>query len=103
MNTRRGSFRVGTSGYQYAHWRGLFSPPDVPQKEWFEYYARCFDTVEINYTFYHLPDTDVFDNWRRRAPEGFCYALKFSRYSTHLKKLKEPKLQPTPRLHARQA
>ena len=82
--------RIGTSGYQYKHWRSVFYPNDIPQKRWFEYYAAHFDTVEINNTFYHLPEAHTFEDWRQRSPDGFLYALKFSRYATHLKHLKDP-------------
>lgn len=84
------ALRVGTSGYQYDHWKGVFYPEDLPKDAWFEEYARHFDTVEINNTFYHLPATATFDAWHQRAPRGFRYALKFSRYGTHMKKLKDP-------------
>jgi uncharacterized protein YecE (DUF72 family) len=82
--------RIGTSGYQYEHWRGVLYPEGAPKDEWFRHYAERFDTVEINNTFYHLPEASTFDKWRREAPEGFCYALKFSRYATHMKKLRDP-------------
>jgi uncharacterized protein YecE (DUF72 family) len=82
--------RVGTSGYQYDHWKGEFYPVDLPQKEWFEHYRGHFDTVEINNTFYNLPSAKTFENWHDRAPANFRYALKFSRYGTHMKKLKDP-------------
>jgi uncharacterized protein YecE (DUF72 family) len=84
------SVRVGCSGWQYAHWRGDFYPADVPQSQWLEYYAACFDTVEINNTFYRLPESPTFAAWRRRAPRGFVYAVKASRFLTHMKKLKDP-------------
>ena len=87
----KGQFRVGTSGYQYDHWRGLFYPADLPKREWFEHYAKYFDTVEINNTFYGLPSAETFDAWRTQAPPGFCYVLKFSRYGSHVKRLKEPR------------
>ncbi|MGH7845467.1 MAG: DUF72 domain-containing protein [Candidatus Binatia bacterium] len=83
--------RIGTSGYQYDHWKGIFYPHELPKKSWFGYYADHFDTVEINNTFYRLPEARAFDTWRRQAPKGFCYALKLSRYGTHLKRLKDPK------------
>jgi uncharacterized protein YecE (DUF72 family) len=92
MNTR-GELRVGTSGYQYDHWRSKFYPPELPKSQWFVFYGRHFDTVEINNTFYRLPGPHVFDAWRAAAPPGFIYALKFSRYGTHQKRLKDP-LQP---------
>jgi len=62
----------------------------MPKKDWFAYYACHFDTVEINNTFYRLPPAQRFDVWREQAPQDFCYALKFSRYGSHLKRLKEP-------------
>jgi len=85
-----GRVRVGTSGYHYPHWRGVFYPEGLRQKDWLDYYLTCFDTVEINNTFYHLPEPEAFDHWLDRAPAGFCYALKFSRYGSHLKRLKDP-------------
>lgn len=82
--------RIGTSGYQYDHWRTVFYPGEMPKSGWFDHYAERFDTVEINNTFYSLPSAAAFDRWRKRAPAGFRYALKFSRYGTHMKKLKDP-------------
>lgn len=90
VNDSCGDLRIGTSGYEYDHWRGVFYPQDLPRIQWFERYAGQFNTVEINNTFYGLPDPETFDDWRRRAPRGFVYALKFSRYGSHLKKLKDP-------------
>ncbi|EPC03117.1 hypothetical protein L861_22670 [Litchfieldella anticariensis FP35 = DSM 16096] len=87
---RTGRLRIGTSGYQYRHWKERFYPTDLPQKAWFDYYAERFDTVEINNTFYNLPKVETFDHWQQSAPEGFEYALKFSRYGTHIKRLKDP-------------
>ena len=88
---------VGCSGWIYAHWRGLFYPRDLKSAQWFEYYARHFDTVEINNTFYRLPEASVFAAWREQAPAGFIYAVKASRYLTHMKKLKDP-AEPLARL-----
>ena len=82
--------RIGTSGWVYQHWRGLFYPHDLPQPEWFAHYAHVFDTVEINNSFYRLPSEAAFDAWREQAPPGFLYAVKASRYLTHMKKLKDP-------------
>lgn len=90
MATRKGVFRVGTSGWQYPHWKNVFYPGDLREKHWFEYYASHFTTVEINNSFYHLPSASTFESWREAGPKGFCYALKFSRYGSHLKKLKDP-------------
>ncbi|HEX9265304.1 MAG TPA: DUF72 domain-containing protein [Candidatus Binatia bacterium] len=91
MARARGQFRVGTSGYQYDHWKKLFYPEELAKKHWFAHYAQYFDTVEINNTFYRLPSAQVFDAWRKQAPPGFCYVLKFSRYGSHVKRLKEPR------------
>jgi uncharacterized protein YecE (DUF72 family) len=85
-----GKVRIGTSGYQYDHWKGLFYPPGLPKRDWFGHYARLFDTVEINNTFYRLPEATTFQAWAAAAPAGFLYALKFSRYGTHIKRLREP-------------
>jgi uncharacterized protein YecE (DUF72 family) len=82
--------RVGCSGWQYKHWRGDFYPSDLPQTRWLEYYSERFDTVEINNSFYRLPDASTFAGWRKRVPSDFRYAVKASRYLTHMKKLKDP-------------
>jgi uncharacterized protein YecE (DUF72 family) len=84
------TIRIGTSGWVYAHWRGVFYPTDLPQRDWFSSYARSFDTVEINNSFYRLPSAGTFEAWQRQAPVGFVYSVKASRYLTHLKKLKDP-------------
>jgi len=83
---------IGTSGWSYKHWRGLFYPQDLPPGEWFSYYKDHFNTVEINNTFYHLPAEKTFRNWRKQAPEGFIYAVKASRYITHIKRLRDSQL-----------
>ncbi len=90
MTKNPGEIHIGTSGYQYDHWRGAFYPKDIPKKAWFHYYAERFQTVEINNTFYNLPKPETFEDWAHNAPEGFRYALKFSGYGTHQKKLKDP-------------
>jgi len=63
-----GTARIGTSGYHYNHWRGVFYTEDLPKAQWLSYYARNFDTVEINNTFYHLPSAAAFDSWKTRRP-----------------------------------
>lgn len=90
MSSRRGQLRIGTSGYMYKHWKDVFYPKDLPQKKWFAHYAEHFDTVEINNSFYHLPSAETFSSWREQAPESFLYAVKYSRFATHMKKLKDP-------------
>ena len=83
-------FWVGTSGWNYKHWRGRFYPEKMPVARWFEHYAQHFDTVEINNTFYRLPLAETFAAWREQAPPGFLYAVKASRFLTHMKKLQDP-------------
>jgi uncharacterized protein YecE (DUF72 family) len=90
---------VGTSGWQYRHWRGVFYPPDVPQRLWLEYYADRFGTVENDGTFYRLPARETFADWRARTPPEFVMAVKASRYLTHIKRLKDP-VEPVGRLLA---
>lgn len=82
--------RIGCSGWQYRHWRGGFYPADLVSSHWFAHYAARFDTVEINNSFYHLPPPATFGAWRARAPSGFTFAVKASRFLTHMKKLKDP-------------
>lgn len=84
---RRGALRIGTSGYQYDHWRGSFYPDELPKRRWLEHYAAVFETVELDATFYRLPTREVFASWRQQAPAGFVYALKMSRFASHRKKL----------------
>ena len=86
----RPEIRVGCSGWQYRHWRGAFYPVGLRQAQWFQFYARQFDTVEINNSFYRLPEAETFARWREQAPPQFLYAVKASRFLTHMKKLKEP-------------
>ncbi|HZA35591.1 MAG TPA: DUF72 domain-containing protein, partial [Vicinamibacterales bacterium] len=82
--------RIGCSGWQYKHWKGDFYPADLRTGEWFARYAATFDTVEINNSFYRLPEAHTFRSWRERAPAGFLFAVKASRFLTHMKKLKDP-------------
>ncbi|MBC7229940.1 MAG: DUF72 domain-containing protein [Actinobacteria bacterium] len=81
--------RVGTSGWHYPHWKGVFYPEGLRGGEWLPFYASRFDTVEINNSFYRLPGREVFSSWARVAPPGFLFAVKASRYITHMKKLRE--------------
>ena len=90
-------FHVGTSGWQYDHWRGVFYPEKCPRKDWFSYYVSQFDTVELNSSFYRLPRAASWDAWQRAAPEGFRYAVKASRFITHIKRLRDP-TEPLKRL-----
>lgn len=81
--------RIGTSGFIYEHWRGRFYPPSARGSE-LEHYAGLFDTVELNVTFYRMPSAATFRSWAGRVPEGFLFAVKASRYLTHIKRLREP-------------
>ena len=82
--------RLGCSGWNYKHWRnGVFYPPRLPPRRWLEFYAQHFDTVEINMTFYRLPKPEAVANWVRESPRGFVFAVKMSRYVTHVKRLRE--------------
>jgi uncharacterized protein YecE (DUF72 family) len=82
--------RIGCSGWNYQHWRnGVFYPPRLPPRRWLEFYARHFDTVEVNATFYRLPKEQAVANWARQSPPGFLFAVKMSRYVTHVKRLRE--------------
>jgi uncharacterized protein YecE (DUF72 family) len=89
--------RVGTSGWQYRHWRGRFYPRAVPPARWLEHYAARFETVEVNNTFYRLPALETFTDWRARVPSGFAMAIKASRYLTHSLRLRDPQ-EPVDRL-----
>ncbi len=81
---------IGTSGFNYKHWsNGVFYPEDIPQRKWLEYYVEHFNTVELNVSFYRLPKKSVFEGWRERTPEDFVFAIKGSRFITHIKKLKD--------------
>ena len=94
------NIRIGCSGWQYSHWRGDFYPAELSQNRWLEHYATRFDTVEINNTFYRLPELETFAEWRRRVPPGFLFAVKASRFLTHMKKLNQPR-EPLQRLFSR--
>jgi uncharacterized protein YecE (DUF72 family) len=79
--------RIGTSGWHYKHWIGPFYPPKTPASKMLEFYARHFDTVELNNTFYKLPGEAALELWRSGTPANFRFALKGSRFLTHMKKL----------------
>jgi uncharacterized protein YecE (DUF72 family) len=93
---------IGTSGWVYKHWMGIFYPPKLPGERQLAFYAERFLTVEVNFSFYRLPERSVFETWRSQTPPGFLFAVKGSRYLTHLKKLKEP-AEPLARLMDRAA
>ena len=90
MPQQAGRILIGCSGWQYKHWRGDFYPAGLPTSQWLEYYAARFPTTELNNSFYRLPEVSTFAGWGRRVPRDFVFAVKASRYLTHMKKLKEP-------------
>ena len=92
--------RIGTSGWEYEHWRGDFYPKELPKDRWLEYYTARFDTVELNASFYRLPLAATFRRWSQRVPVGFAFAVKASRYLTHIRRLREPE-EPLARLRQR--
>lgn len=85
-----GKLWIGTSGWHYDHWRGEFYPDNLAADRMLAFYCRSFRTVEINNSFYRLPARETFDDWRTQTPPGFLFAVKASRFITHMKKLKDP-------------
>lgn len=81
--------RIGTSGWSYPHWRGTFYPPGAPPRDALAFLAKRFDTVEVNGTFYSLVTPAIVDAWRESVPTRFRFAVKASRYITHMKKLSD--------------
>ncbi|MBZ5562926.1 MAG: DUF72 domain-containing protein [Acidobacteriia bacterium] len=82
--------RVGTSGWHYDHWLGPFYPETLRSHQMLAFYCQRLDTVEINNSFYHLPAKETFRAWKEQTPRDFLFAVKASRYITHMKKLKDP-------------
>lgn len=83
---------IGTSGWHYQHWRGNFYPPELPVRDWLGFYYRHFETVEINNSFYQLPSENTLRTWHASVPGGFTFAVKASRFITHMKKLTDPRI-----------
>jgi uncharacterized protein YecE (DUF72 family) len=86
--TKPGRCLIGTSGWSYADWKGVFYPKDLPEHEFLDFYAQCFPTVELNNSFYHLPRIQTVEAWAETVPGHFIFAIKGSRFITHMKKLK---------------
>jgi len=80
--------RIGTSGWNYRHWRGVFYPEKLPTRKWLSYYSQYFDTVEVNATFYGTLKKETLARWLEETPEDFLFAVKASRFITHVKRLK---------------
>jgi len=88
---------VGTSGWHYADWRQAVYPPGLPQRQWLAHLSQEFPTVELNNSFYRLPPRSIFEGWAAQVPEGFLFAVKASRYLTHIRRLRDP-AEPVARL-----
>jgi uncharacterized protein YecE (DUF72 family) len=85
------TIHIGTSGWHYKHWMSVFYPSGTPSSELFKFYSKHFNTVEINNSFYKLPTIETFEKWKDAAPKKFRFAVKASRFITHMKKLKDPR------------
>lgn len=81
--------RIGCSGWNYRDWRERFYPKGTPARRWLAHYATVFDTVEVNATFYRLPKVETTRAWAEQVPDGFIFAVKASRYLTHMKRLRD--------------
>jgi uncharacterized protein YecE (DUF72 family) len=75
--------RLGTSGFSYDDWVGAFYPADLPRREWLAFYARQFDTCELNVTYYRVPDRRTVEGWVQRTPDDFVFAVKAHGSLTH--------------------
>ncbi len=80
---------IGCSGWNYAHWRERVYPKGLPSRSWLDHYSKLFETVEVNATFYRLPTRKAVEGWVSETPEDFVFAIKASRYLTHVKRLTE--------------
>jgi uncharacterized protein YecE (DUF72 family) len=84
------ALHIGTSGWQYDDWRGRFYPEALPQRKWLEFYSKHFHTVEVNNSFYRLPERETFQRWRDQTASGFVVSVKASRFITHMRRLRDP-------------
>jgi len=80
--------RIGTSGWNYRHWKGRFYPENLPMRRWLEFYAEHFDTVELNASFYRLPSEKTVKGWKTRTPADFLWSVKAPRKITHIARLR---------------
>ena len=81
-------YYIGCSGWHYDHWRALYYPEGLPKSKWLQFYVKEFSTVELNNSFYHLPSEKAFVTWRESTPDNFLFAVKVSRFITHIKRLR---------------
>lgn len=91
MVRRRGKIYIGTSGWVYSHWQGVFYPEGLSSKDKLKYFAKHFKTTEVNYSFYHLPSPNTYQKWYKETPDDFLFSVKASRFITHIKRLKAVK------------
>ncbi len=87
---RKPAIHIGTSGFSYKHWKGIFYPEDLKTNEWLLFYTERFKITEINASFYHLPNIKTTEAWAEKVPKDFMFCPKMSRYLTHMKKLNDP-------------
>ncbi len=85
-------YYIGCSGWHYDHWRGLYYPTEMHKTEWLSFYAKQFNTVELNSSFYHLPSERALNRWKETTPANFIFSIKVSRFITHIKKLRKSEL-----------
>lgn len=81
---------IGTSGWNYNHWQGIFYPEKLAKNKWLGYYSKHFQTVELNATFYRQPKKETFEGWYKKTPENFIWSVKANKFITHIKRLKDP-------------
>ncbi len=86
----RNRVHIGTSGWSYKHWKGLYYPEKLPSTRWLSFYAGDFDTTEVNSSFYRIPSSTTVEKWMAQVPEHFRFSPKISRFLTHMKKLNDP-------------
>jgi uncharacterized protein YecE (DUF72 family) len=79
---------IGTSGWQYYHWKGKFYPEDLPSKDFLKFYSKYFNTVEVNTSFYHFTKKSTFEKWKKEVNRNFLFSIKLHRLFTHFRKLK---------------
>jgi len=91
MIRKIGKLFIGTSGWVYGHWDGIFYPEDLPSKDKLKYFSQHFKTAEINYSFYHLPRPSTYQNWYNQTSADFIFSVKASRFITHIKRLSDVK------------
>jgi uncharacterized protein YecE (DUF72 family) len=85
-----GKIHIGTSGWSYKAWKGIYYPEKMKATDWLLHYAKDFNITEINASFYRLPKRETVENWVEKVPKGFMFCPKMSRYLTHMKKLRDP-------------